>query len=329
MLSVRENMRRAFQHKLTEWVPFVSTDMTYAHIPCLGDGPRPREDGTMYDGFGVRWINQPGVGNMHDETVPPIVQDITCWRDYVKFPDLDAFDWERGGAETNARWEQEDKFRGINLYNGMWERAYMLCGFENALCYLLTDPDEIADLISAIADFRVEEINRIGKYYKADRILMHDDYGSSNRLMMSEDTWREIIKPNLAKVVNAIHENGMLYEHHSCGYTAPLVKHLVELGVDALQPVGIDNDPVKLKREFGSQIAIMGGFDIQGIFDNVETTYEVAYAEAMKTLEALAPGGSYIVLHPSMIQGPNFEETDRGLRDALRDYNKAHRIELD
>ncbi len=320
MLSPRENMIRAFRHEETEYLPFSLTDFTGAFLP-IGDTPRPTSDGRYVDGWGVQWLRQE-IGNMPNEAVPPVVEDICDWRDYLRFPDLDALDWEKMGAETQARWQNDNRLRCVTFFNGVWERFYLLCGFENALCYLLTDPDEAAEMIDAIAQFRVETVRRLGKYFKPDKILMLDDYGSSDRLMMSAPVWREIIKPALKKVVDATHKEGILYEHHSCGFVAPLMDDLVELGVDGLQPVGIANDPISIKQKYGSKITVMGGFDIQNVFDNHETTYEQAYENALYMIERLAPGGSYIVHHPSMVRGPNYKEVNRGLVDAINEYDR-------
>ena len=93
MLSPRENMIRAFRHEETEYLPFSLTDFTGAFLP-IGDTPRPTSDGRYVDGWGVRWLRQE-IGNMPNEAVPPVVEDICDWRDYLRFPDLDALDWEK------------------------------------------------------------------------------------------------------------------------------------------------------------------------------------------------------------------------------------------
>ena len=72
-----------------------------------------------------------------------------------------------------------------------------------------------------------------GKYYKPDVLCAHDDYGSNNKLMMSVDLWREFYKEPLRRLIEETHKQGMIYEHHSCGYIAPLFDELVELGIDA------------------------------------------------------------------------------------------------
>lgn len=323
MISVRENILRAYRHQETAWVPFIDTDVHSIFCPALGDAPRPNENGELFDGFGVKWIPQENTGNMVDETIPPVIEDIEDWREKLVLPDIESFDWEKAGAEANAIWEKEDKLRTVPFFNGLWERFYFLCGFENALCNTMIDPEETFALLSCIADLRVREIELVGKYYKPDKIFMHDDYGFDTTLMISEETWRELVKPNLKRIVDAMHEYNIIYEHHSCGYTAPLIEDLIELGVDALQPVHPTNKPFELKKKYGSKICFQGGFDSQGVYDNDRCTYEMAYEETMRTLRAMAPGGSYVVQHPNMVHGKSFEVSNRGFLDALNEYNAA------
>ena len=117
----------------------------------------------------------------------------------------------------------------------------------------------------------------------------------NDKMFMSLDTWRTIFKPQLKRVVDAVHENGMLYEHHSCGYIEPIVPDLIEIGVDALDVWQVCNTNMRsLKDQYQHQLTFCGGFDNQGVFDKLGVTFEECYEETKRAVELMAPGGSYI-----------------------------------
>ncbi len=50
---------------------------------------------------------------------------------------------------------------------------------------------------------------------------------------------------------------------HSCGDVTPLVPELIEIGMDALNPLEVKAgmDPLALKREFGDRLVLHGGIN--------------------------------------------------------------------
>ena len=65
-------------------------------------------------------------------------------------------------------------------------------GFENALIAMYEEPEEYAELLDAIADYKVKLMSYVAKYYRPDVLMMHDDYGSARAMLMSPDTWRPV-----------------------------------------------------------------------------------------------------------------------------------------
>ncbi|NMB17634.1 MAG: hypothetical protein GX980_11050, partial [Firmicutes bacterium] len=84
--------------------------------------------------------------------------------------------------------------------------------------------------------------------------------------------------------------------YHTCGAVAPLIEDLIEIGVDALNPVqtsAVGMDLRLLKDRFGDRITFWGGIDTQRLL-NRATPEEVA-AETKKTIRLLSEGGGYIL----------------------------------
>lgn len=182
------------------------------------------------------------------------------------------------------------------VINGMFERMYACMGFENALMALIEDPESCKDFFHAMADWKIEYFKKIGKYYDIDILNAHDDYDSNDRMFMSPDLWRSLIKPELTRIVEVCHNAGMLYQHHSCGFIEPIVPHLVEIGCDAIDTFQACNkNTPELKRKYGDKITFCGGFDNMNVLDVPGVSPEAVKKEYRRVIDSLAPGGSYVI----------------------------------
>lgn len=289
-MTKREQILQVYQHKNTGYVPCFFTDFDFSKPAAINE--RPEQGGL--DWFGVEWEFVPAVLAPMVKPGTQRLKDITKWREELVFPDLDAIDWAAAAAEETAKWDRENKVSFMMLINGIFERTHALMGFEDALCAMYEEPEEYHALIEAITGYKLKLIDIIGTYYKPDVLCFHDDFGSNDSMMMSPDMWREFFKEPLSRVIERTHANGMIYEHHSCGYIAPIFGELVELGIDAIDPLQITNPIRELKDKYQDRVTFVGGFDTQNTFDKVGVTEEEIRAEVARTYSELAPGGSYV-----------------------------------
>ncbi len=294
MSRSNELLRVWTEHANIGYVPCAFTDGDLVLKPKHINERPEGEDG--YDWFGVHWTYQPENDSMMlTPGVPHLISDITRWEEQVTFPDLSQYDWETYGKEETKNWDRENKYSEIMIKNGCFERSHHLMGFEAALMAMYEEPEAYKGLISRIADYKCELIRIIGIYYKPQIIMMHDDYGANDRMLMSLDMWREFFKEPLARLVSTAHEYGMAYEHHSCGHIEEIIGDLIEIGVDALNPLQRPcNDIVKIKKEYGGKITLIGGFSSQTVIDNPSATEEEKCADIEYAYETLAPGGGYV-----------------------------------
>jgi uroporphyrinogen decarboxylase len=68
-------------------------------------------------------------------------------------------------------------------------------------------------------------------------------------------------------VYEFFHTRGLKVILHTCGGVAPLVPDLIDAGLDCLQPLEVKAgmDLVELKREYGRDLAFMGGIDARAM----------------------------------------------------------------
>lgn len=289
-MTKREQLLEVYKHKNTGYVPCFFTDMDFSKPPEINE--RPEQGGL--DWFGVEWEFVPKVMAPMVKPGTKRLTDITNWRQELTFPDLDKTDWEKAAAKETEKWDRENKVSFLMLINGIFERTHALMGFEDAMCAMYEEPEAYHELINAITDYKVKLIGIIGKYYRPDVLCFHDDFGANDRLLMSPELWRSFFKEPLRRVIAAAHEQGMIYEHHSCGYIEPIFEELVSLGIDAIDPLQITNPVRVMKDRFQDKVTFVGGYDTQQVFDRTGVSEEEIRSEVVRTMEELAPGGSFV-----------------------------------
>ena len=249
-----------------------------------------------YDAWGVRWTNLGPNPGLDGSTPTPGYQrltDITRWQEQVEIPDVDAL-FSSAMAQQRLQGVEREKevVQGL-LLSGTFERVNQMLGFENALCAFYEEPEAMHDLLHTIADYKLRCIDKMVELVDPDVIIMHDDWGMSTNMLFSPEIWREFIRPLEKRYAERIHSYGKLYEHHSCGYITPIVGDLVEIGVDALNPLNVCNDLDRLCAEYGGKLALLGGLDNQ-LIDRAGTTEAEIRAEVRRAMDAYGPCGSYL-----------------------------------
>jgi hypothetical protein len=329
-MTKRENALVAYHHGVPAFIPTLFTDISI--IQARPQMERYCGVDSGFDEFGVDWTYVPQARAPMPTSGKIMFEDINDWKSHVKFPNLEAVDWEKqanidvhtdfmalvagAGIVPMANGKSaydEEKLVLCMVINGPFERLHAMMGFENALMALVSDQDECYAYFKAVADWKVEYFKKIAKYYKVDVINAHDDYGAADRMFMAPETWRRLIKPHLKRMVDACHEAGVMYQHHSCGYIEPIFEDFIEIGVDAIDTLqaGSNKNLGELKKKFGDKITFCGGFDNQKVLEKPGVTPEEIKTEYRRAIDTLAPGGSYVAFPITIgfdFVGPFLEE---------------------
>ena len=89
---------------------------------------------------------------------------------------------------------------------------------------------------------------------------------------------------------------------HCCGSNIIFLPDLIECGVDilnSLQPLAKDMDQARIKREFGRDLVLHGGVDIQ---QATQGPADGLVAEVHRVIDAMAAGGGYIFAPANHLQ---------------------------
>ncbi len=124
-----------------------------------------------------------------------------------------------------------------------------------------------------------------------------DDSGTQRGEFIRPDLWAEMIKPHYARLCAWIHRNTKWKTFlHCCGSIYGLIPHMIEAGVDILNPIqtsAANMQPERLKAEFGGKIVFWGGgCDTQQILPTA--TPEEIREHVRERLAIFKPGGGYV-----------------------------------
>lgn len=244
---------------------------TAAFPPAVEGGPN------IVNGWGVTISfpkGMPGSFPVHDaEHI--VCKDITCWRDYVKAPNIKftAEEWAPYVAEAE-KIDRNEYFVTPFIAPGIFEQCHYLMEMQNCLITFYEEPEYMHELIDYITDWELAYAEEICKYLKPDAIFHHDDWGSQESSFLSPDMFEEFYVPAYKKLYGFYKEHGVeLIVHHSDSYAANLVPYMIEMGIDIWQGTMSTNNIPALIDQYGGQITFMGGID-SGVVDRKDWTQE-------------------------------------------------------
>lgn len=175
------------------------------------------------------------------------------------------------------------------IWSAHFQDACAAFGMEEALMRMMTEPDMFQAVIHRILDFYLAANER---FYQATAgrlhaVLIGNDLGSQNGLMVDPDSIRTFVLPGTRKLVEQAKRYGLRAIHHSCGSIHAIIPDLIDCGVDAIHPIqalAAHMEPERLKADFGDKVAFCGGVDAQYLLVKGQPADVRAKVESLRTL---------------------------------------------
>ena len=217
------------------------------------------------------------------------------------FPDFVGVD-DTAQREAVKNAHAKDMVAVGNMQCTIWERSWYMRGMENLMAdMMMEDPIATAllDKITEISTLRAQSFVKNG----VDMLFLGDDIGMQHTIMMSEQFYCEWIQPRLAKVINAaraINPNIIVF-YHSCGFVTPMIPHLIDAGIDVLNPVQPEcMDFKEIHDKFGDKLSFSGTIGTQTTMP-FGTPQEVK-REVWKNLEIAGDKGGLFVCPTHLLE---------------------------
>ena len=301
-MTERENFFRIINGQQPAWTPCFYD----AYAPC-GSSLLNNQGETGVGGrdmYGVNWLVSADTGY---EAIPDprehILDEVTDWRDIIRFPDLDAMDWAAAARKDMAHVDRENKVVCYYSMEGNFNRLQSFMGVCEALMAMLEDTEEVCELFEALTEFKIKSIEKVAQYYKPDIFVNGDDVCASSGLFFSPALHDELVKPYEKRIAQAAIDHGMLVEHHVCGKVTDIIDHIVDTGARIWQTAQPMNDLNGIKAKYGDKLLIHGGWDSTGPHNMDDATEEMVRAEVRRCIDAYGTDGNYM-LFPIIIGDP-------------------------
>ena len=225
--------------------------------------------------------------------------------------EIEAFEWPDPfnpamfeGLRQQARtwYENTDFVVGADAIKvGILQTASQIRGYDNLFIDFALRPDMAHALLDKISELMNEMYRQymraVGPYVQV--VVITDDQGTQNSLMISPGMFREFIKPRLRSLIEIIKREApdAAILMHCDGAILRIVEDLIEIGVDILNPIqtvvtGFE-DTHALKEQYGDHISFHGGIDVQQVLPSA-TVSEVRQ-EVARRIYDLGRRGGYIL----------------------------------
>ncbi len=206
-------------------------------------------------------------------------------------PSRDRINWAY--LEQNyPRWRKEGYWIIVAPWFGYDVVNARMCNTETILYAMMDDPDWVADMCNTGCDLSIALLEMmLAEGYDFDEWMWYDDMAYRGGMIFSKKKWREILMPYQKRVIDWTHDHGKKVHLHCCGNINALLPELVELGIDMLNPLEIKAgmDPFAIKRQYGDQLVLRGGFDIQKWHCAEEVEEDIR-----RKLPVMMEGGGYV-----------------------------------
>jgi uroporphyrinogen decarboxylase len=211
----------------------------------------------VMDVFGVVWNRgiDKDIGNVEGCVLPEPTLE------HYRFPD--PLDPRFFAAIPQSIDRYPDRFRVFQIGFSLYERAWTLRGMQNLLMDFYDHPRFVDQLLNAIAEYNIAQVNAALKY-DIDAVYFGDDWGQQRGLQMGPKLWREFIYPVLERMYGAVRAGGKYVFIHSCGDVDELFDDLIGIGLNCFNPFQPEvMDVAALTQKYRGRLVFHGGLSTQ------------------------------------------------------------------
>jgi len=288
-------------------------------------------DGKIIDEWGV-------VYQKHEEAHTHFVIEaeapfhrVTSREEIERHPWPDPSDPSRfqGLKELAKKYHQEGFGVVLNTPLMVMTQAQWMRGLEQFMLDTVLNRQLLEYMMDKILEIQMEMSRLLLEEVRSyiDVVIMGDDLSHQGGLTYSPDMYRNLLKPRHKAIIRFLKEHAgeakILY--HTCGAAEPLLRDLIDIGVDAFNPVQVSakgmDDTKKLKALYGRDLSFWGGIDTQRVLSF--GTPEKVRAEVRRRIEDLAAEGGFVLAAVHNLRPEVKPENICALFEAALEYGKG------
>jgi uroporphyrinogen decarboxylase len=175
-----------------------------------------------------------------------------------------------------------------------YEYLWRIIGSENALIWILEEPDLFANFVNRVGDFllRFAQAQIRAAAGRLSGMYIWGDVAYVRGMFFNPDLWRELFKPHVKALIDLCHANGLLAVYHGCGDARAIFDDMAALGLDGYNPLEAKAglDVVELKKQYAGRLGFVGNIDNRVL----ETGDPDAIRREVRYKLQAARGGGYV-----------------------------------
>ena len=211
------------------------------------------------DDWGCGWL-----WNTPEYMGQAVHHPLADWSTLASYRPPDPMTGQEGVALMQAEVDA-DQHRHFVFADGgeIFQRMIFLRGMESLMVDLYEERDQVFTLRDLIVDVCLRRIEKWGSTNRVDGMILRDDWGTQQALMVNPELWRRIFRPAYQILVDAIHAAGAYASFHSDGVIHAILPDLVEIGCDEINPQAHVMDIEALGERFGGKVCVRADIDRQ------------------------------------------------------------------
>jgi len=163
-----------------------------------------------------------------------------------------------------------------------------------AVSYAFFDqPELIHEMLDFMVEFFIKTTEKALTEVEVDVCIINEDFAGKGGPLISPKIYKEFFLPRHRAIVEHLRKHGVkVIELDSDGNTEPLLPLIIEAGINCHWPLeaAAGMDPVKIRKEYGKDLALSGGIDKRALFKGKAEIEE----ELRKKIIPMLETGGYI-----------------------------------
>ncbi len=245
---------------------------------------------------------------------------ITNWADFEKhpWPKPEDIDYSKCLAAAKALPD------GMKLFDGQGHIFTGVChlmGFETFAVAVYEQPDLVEALFNKVGSIVYNFFDNLSSIDVMGALHFNDDLAYKKGPLVSPEVYRKYQFPWMRKIIDLCHQRGKLFLFHTDGNNARLLDDIVDLGVDALNPIDPTGMDIRATRaKVGTKLCLCG---------NINQTYPLGLGtpaevelETLLLLRDVGQEGAYCLGSGHSLQDYVPLENFRAMVDTLFEWGK-------
>ena len=173
-----------------------------------------------------------------------------------------------------------------------YEYLWRIIGSENSLYWMSTHRELLGRFVDRLGDFLLQfaEAQIEAGKGRLSGMYVWGDVAYVGGMLFGGPRWRQMFKPHVKALIDLCHRHDLMVIYHGCGDARDIFDDLVELGLDAYNPLEAKSglDVVELKKQYAGKLAFVGNIDVR-VLERGEP--ETIRREVRRKLQAARGGG--------------------------------------